>query len=63
MYNKILYYSIDEYIIFYSDFNAELDGKIKTNIRKHTKLIFSNFSCVDKYHDIYVKKKVYIPMK
>lgn len=52
-----MYYSIDEYIIFHPNFKNELDGKIKTIIGKHTKLIFSNFSCIDKYYDIYVKKK------
>ena len=52
-----MYLSIDEYIIFYPKFNGELDKKIKTIIGKHTKLIFGNFSCFDKYNDIYVKKK------
>lgn len=55
-----MYHSIDKYLIFYPNFNDELDEKIKKIIRKHTKLIFSNFSCVDKYNDIYIKKKKYI---
>jgi hypothetical protein len=44
-------------MIIYPNFNNELDGKIKTIISKHTKLIFSNFSCTDKYNHIYIKKK------
>lgn len=58
-----MYSSIDEYVIFYPNFNNEHDGKIKTIIGKHTKLIFSNFSCTNKYYDIYIKKKVCIQMK
>jgi len=52
-----MYSCIDEYIIIHPNFDKDLDGKIKTLIGKHTKLIFSNFSCIDKYVDIYIRKK------
>jgi hypothetical protein len=52
-----MYTCLSNTIIIHPDFNDDLKGKIRTILKKYKRVVFSNFNCVDKYEDIYIRNK------
>ena len=54
-----MYSCIKNTLIIHPEFNDELKGKMRTDMKKHERLIFANYKNKKKYEDKYIKPKKY----
>ena len=55
-----MYICIKNALIIHPEFNDELKGKMRTDMKKHERLIFANHNNKEEYENIYIKKKKYL---
>ena len=54
-----MYSCIKNTLIIHPEFNDELKGKMRTDMKKHERLIFANYKNKEEYEDKYIKPKKY----